>query len=1252
MGNWQIVPFLIASLLWLSSTAQEQPYYHYIQNHGQWPDHVVAQVEIENGHFWVEKEAFTWHFWDLSAISAVHGTNTDVSALAGQTKIKGHVYKTNFAGANPEAAISYEGQQKTYYNYFLGNDPEKWKGEVPAFAGMRYNGLYQGIDLHVYSSDFTLKYDFILEPGADPTQIAFQYEGVESISLRNGRLIIETSVNEMVEQAPIAWQVAKNGEKIPVSCRYVLQGDMVGFEFDSKLDPNLKTVIDPVLVFSTYSGSTSDNFGYTASFDDEGFLYSGSSSFGTGYPITTGAYQSDWGGGDGQGFLAGTDIALSKFDVSGTFMVWSTYLGADNDELPHSLIVTPGGELLVFGTSSSPEFPTTDDAYSSSFNGGSTIAPSGVGVEYVNGSDIIVTKFTPDGTNLIASTFLGGSGNDGVNTAPELKFNYADEFRGEIELDNEGNVYIASCTYSDDFPVVGGFQATNEGGLDGCIVKFNEDLSDVLYSTYIGDTGDDGVYSLAITTDNNVYACGGTTSQNFPVTTGAYQETYGGGSADGFIYLIPEDGSSIIAGTLLGSNAYDQCYFVEVDKNNVPHIYGQTLAPGETFIINADYGNINSGMLVAKLELSLDELTWSTVFGNNNGEPNLSPTAFLVDVCGKIYLSGWGGTTNTNSNPQTDTVFNMDLTDDAFQDNTNGSDFYLLVIEDDASDIVYGSYFGGLNSSEHVDGGTSRFNRKGEIYQSVCAGCGSNDDFPIFPPNAHSPTNNSNNCNLGVFKFDFELPITVADFFIPPLGCVNEPIAFQNNSNVSIEFFWDFGDETTSTFPNPIHEYEEPGIYEVMLVANHPATCNLTDTLFRTIEILEPQTTQLGDLEICSGQSVQLGPVPQEPIFGYEWDPIETLDDPDSAEPTATPTEDTDYILLLDNGACVDTLFQTVEVISLDLSLPEDIVLCGPGDIITLEATSSETGVEWLWSSDEDFTDQLNVDEDDNDIDVLVDEETSYYVQATLGECVTTEEVSISFIVGALNLGGDQVVCAGDTLTISIQNDLPGFTLEWYPEDVIISGQGTQSIDIVVPDETVVGVNASDGDECDLNGEITVDVSGISLDQINASADPTNIITGESTTLTANPPGFDYVWFPSTGVNDPDAQITTASPEETTTYYLTVADGECIYNDSVTVRVFDFTCGPPSIYVPNAFTPNADSQNELLYVRGNFITDLYFVIYDRWGEKVFETTELSKGWDGRYKGRPVDPAVYVYYLEAVCEDGQEFFDKGNITVIR
>lgn len=1219
-----------------------------IENKGQWPAAVQGKFEIPGGDMFVEDQGFTYNLRDLSEIRDLH-ENANSEGIT--PTVYGHAFQMRFEQSNPDAEIEFEHEQPTYFNYFLGNDPSKWAGGAKSYSGAWRREIYPLTDLHIYSTEAVIKYDLHIQPGGDPELITWNYDGVDKVKLDNGRLVIKTSVGEIWEQKPIAFQYIF-GEKILVPCNYVLDGITVSFELPNGYDPRFELIIDPELIFSTYSGSTADNFGYTATFDDEGYLYSGSSAFGDGYPVTLGAYQTDWAGGDGQGFLVGTDIAITKYDVTGTFRVYSTYLGGPNDELPHSLIVNNAGELIVMGTSSSPQFPTTPNAYSDTYEGGSTVAPQGVGVSYVNGSDIVVTKFNALGTDIVASTFLGGSGNDGVNTATALKFNYADEFRGEVELDNEGNIYIASCTYSSDFPVVNAPQPVIGGGLDGCVTKFDPDLGDILWSTYHGGSGDDGCYALAVTTANDVVVCGGTTSTDLSTTPGVFQGNNAGGSADGFVVRYPEDGGNVEVAGYYGSSAYDQAYFVELDDQNRIHIYGQTMAADNTMIQNAIYGTPNSGMLVSKFDQDMSTLEWSTVFGTGSGEPNLSPTAFLVDVCGKIYLSGWGGTTNTSSNPNTDLVWDMEVTADAYQSETNGSDFYLIVLEDDASDLVYASFFGGLTSNEHVDGGTSRFNRKGQIYQSVCAGCGGNSDFPIFPANAVSPTNNSTNCNNGVFKFDFQLPITVADFFVPPLGCVNTPITFNNLSTVSLNFFWDFGDDQTSTDFNPTHTYTEPGEYTIMLVASHPNTCNMTDTLYRTIDIQVPNSGTLDNLQLCEGESGQLGPVDYDPTHTYEWFPADNLSSSELPEPITYTTEDESYTLLIDNGACIDTLYQDVEVTVLDLYVPSDTTLCDENEVLTLLATTSLEDAEFLWSSDPDFTDQLNDGPDDPDIEVNVSEATTFYVQLTSGECTRTEEVNVDFIGAQTAIGGDLVACAGDTLNLNVLNPSDDLDYFWLPEEYIISGQNTPNVTVAVPGTTVITVESTNEDGCTAEDSAIISISGLSSDQVNATADPEVISTGDNSQLQAQPDGYDYEWFPTSSLNNSTISNPVATPDQDTWYLLTVFDGECIHYDSVLVRVFDFICGPPAIYVPNAFTPNSDDQNELLYVYGNFITDMKLSIYDRWGEKVFETTSQNQGWDGTFKGKPVDPDVFVYHLEAVCEGGETYFEKGNITVFR
>jgi gliding motility-associated-like protein len=1094
-----------------------------------------------------------------------------------------------------------------------------------------------------------MKYDFIVSPGANAQEVAFVYDGADEVLLENGRLKIRTSVGEVWEQQPVAFQTI-NGEKKRVACEFVLHNHKVTFLFPKGYDKTVELVIDPELIFSTYSGSFADNFGFTATYDSQGFLYSGSSAFGQGYPTTIGAYQTTWGGGDGTGGLTGTDIAITKYNTTGTALVYSTFLGGENDELPHSLICNEWNECLVYGTTSSPNYPVTPGAYDSSFNGGVAFSPNGVGTSYVNGSDIIVTRLNATGSNLIQSTFVGGSANDGVNTAPALKFNYADEFRGEIDIDDNGFVWIASSTFSADFPLVDALQTTLQGQQEACIFRMSPDLSELQFSTFLGGTNNDSGYSLGFGIQNDVYICGGTQSSNFPIPNGGYQNNYQGGTADGWVLRLQNN--QVVSGSFFGSAVYDQMYFVEADQSGNVYVYGQTLAPDNTFVINAAWSQANSGMVVAKFSSDLQNLTWSTVFGSGEGEPNLSPTAFLVDLCDKIYLSGWGGAVNTSSNASTNDTDGLFVTPNAYQSDTDGSDFYMLILFDDASGVDYASFYGGNVSAEHVDGGTSRFDRRGKMYQSVCAGCGSNDDFPIFPSNAHSATNNSNNCNNGVFKFDFEYPITIADFIVPTVSCVNEPIAITSTSGFATSHLWNFGDGTpTSILISPTHSYAEAGTYVIQLIVTNPATCNGTDTLQRSITITEPSATQLNDVQACEGEELVIGPSEVNTNATYAWSPATYLSNASTANPTFTAGASSAYTVLVSNGTCVDTLYLNVEVPQLSLSAPNDTLLCEEATL-ELTATFSPSNASIEWSNEADFSELLNSGNQDPTIEVNINEPSVFYVRVTIGDCVLMDTVEVNLVAFQTEIQGDFTACAGDSVTLNVLDPNPTFTYTWSPEEWIISGQNTTSVEIEVNGEGYVYVASIAPSGCEALDSVLVSVSTLLPNQVFATANPTLVVSGQTTQLQAFPPGFSYQWSPPSGVVPSTGSTASATPSETTTYTVQVSDGECAYSANVTVRVVEFVCGNPSIYIPNAFTPNTDNKNEWLYVRGNNITDLDFYVYNRWGELVFEAHDLSTGWNGQFKGRPVDPDVFVYYLEATCPGGERFIDKGNITVIR
>ncbi len=1222
-----------------------------VENKGQWPKQVLFAGDLENGKVFLEKNALKWHFMDLTAVSEAH--NEGKKFQPDEVRIKGHVYKVTFLGANENAFTTTTNKQKTYYNYFLGNDSSKWAGGCNAFGEALRKEFYEGIDFKFYSQDFFLKYDFIVHAGADVSQIKMNYEGVDKLEIENGRLKITTSVNTVYEQQPLAWQII-DGEKKLVQCNYKLEHNTVTFHFPKGYAVNEELIIDPLLIFSTYSGSFSDNFGYTATYDEDGYLYSGSSAFGQMYPTTTGAYQTTHQGGDSS-IEEGIDMALTKYNTDGTTQIYSTFLGGSGDDLPHSIITNSNGELMVYGSTGSYDFPTTNGAVQDTFLEGTLAAPSGTGANFPNGTDIVLAHFNAAGSDLIGATYLGGTANDGVNTSTFLKKNYADEFRGEISLDENENIVIVSSTFSADFPVENAWQATIGGGQDAVLVKMNPGLTDILWSTFLGGTLDDSGLSLTTASNGEVYVCGGARSTNMATTAGAAQEDNNGGDADGYIARFSSDAQTLIDMTYWGAATYDQLYFIEMDDDDNVYVYGQTNSIDFNFIINAAYGTANSGNLLSKFTPDLSNVIWSTVFGTGNNKPNLSPSAFLVDYCNRIYVSGWGvfgnGVNALNPGSNLYSMQNLETTSDAYDATCTTGDFYMAVFDDSMNSMTYATFYGGGTSSEHVDGGTSRFDRKGVMYQSVCAGCGGNSDFPIEPNNAWSAVNNSS-CNNGVYKFDFQLPLTVSAFEAPPSGCVNTPIQFTSTSTYAQTHLWDFGDgPPTSNQINPSHIYDEVGEYTITLIVTDKNTCNGADTLQQTILIVAPITETLQDLQACSGETITLGPEDSNPLFEYQWTPADGLNNATIANPTFTAGESTAFVLTVSHDNCDDTYFQSVDVTELLLSIPDDTTLCDDAPLL-LAATYFPADAEIIWSDVPDFSTQINDNTSDADIEVSPVVPTTYYVQITSGICSIEDEVVVNLVSFQTVVEGDFTACENDTVTLSIEEPNPEFTYVWEPAELVLTGQNTPEVEVFVAEETVFYVYSVTPFDCSASDSVTVTVSQLNSDMLSATATPGTVVQGQSSQLGVQPDDYTYVWQPPTWLSDTDIENPVSTPLETITYTVWASDGECMAGTNVTVRVVDFVCGPPSIYVPNTFTPNADGRNEKMFVRANNIDELYFVIYDRWGEVMFETRSLDSGWDGNYKGRTLDPDVYVYYLQAKCTDGAEYFEEGNISLIR
>ena len=935
---WMSRNYKVSFLLWwlLSSgivaMADPTPEIKFIENKNQWPAYFDFSARVPGGRMFIQPGGFTYYFLDEGKMQEMHehshaGNNESDGTAYGDQMIDGYAIDVKFMGANKQLVPKPFGKSSEYYNYFIGADSCNWASNAFAYHGFLYSSFYEGIDLKVYSAGLNVKYDFIVAPNADPSQVLIQYSGAESLGIDEmGDLQLKTSLADIIEKKPVAYQFI-DGKKVFVECRYRLRGNQLSFSFSEGYDPCFELVIDPLLIFSTYSGSTADNWGSTATPGERGNLYSAGVTnlypSGT-FPATPGAFQVSYGGI--------YDVGILKYDSVGHNLLYATYLGGSETESAHSLVMNSSQELIVLGTTGSSDFPTSVNAFDRSFNGGTEIGH--VVVPYGQGTDIFVARISKNGSQLLASTFLGGSQNDGINPPyGALEKNYGDMLRGDIITDDESNIYISSVTSSLNFPAINGIDDSYNGGpTDAIIVKLNTNLTEMIWSTFLGGNGADASLTLKFDKAKNIFIAGGTTSSNFPVTNGAYQEQISG-DADGWIASISSEGNFIYNATFTGTSSFDQIYFLDLNEDDEVYVYGQT--SGNFPITPGVYNNPNSGQFIQKFNKSLSNLIFSTVFGSGRGIPDISPTAFLVNECNNLYMAGWGGAVNVLTYHWQSNTVGMPITADAFQKTSSGSDFYFMVLTDDASQFLYGTYLGGTQSRTHVDGGTSRFDKGGIVYHAVCSGCAAynatghaTSDFPT-TPGAWSRTNNSGNCNNAAFKFDLSslkarLQSNSVMLDMPGLNklCIPDQIVFQNFSTGGETFEWDLGDGTRITKTDTsmiLHEYPSTGRYTVWLKAIDKGTCKVKDSASIKIDVFIAETQLQDDDAMCFDSPYQLQ---ASGGLHYNWRSEDGSFQSNLATPIVNPRDTMRYfITITERSGCVQR--DTVQLDVIPLILPE-----------------------------------------------------------------------------------------------------------------------------------------------------------------------------------------------------------------------------------------------------------------------------------------------------------------------------------------
>lgn len=1589
--------FILCLLSWstIGQIDMAQTHLKFIENKGQWSSNIYYSADLPGGSLMVMNGKLHYQFYDQKKHNLLtqHNHNGD---LPSDASVNYHGFNVNFVGGSIVGKPIIEGSHPftENRNYFLGNDPAHWASNVTSFERITYQSVYDNIDLSIYQSGNSLKYEFIVKPHSSPKDITIQIEGADSVYLEQGHLLIETSVNGVAEKPPYAYQLYNDYIK-EIPCEFILKNGVLTYKV-GRYDKEKDLIIDPKLIFSTYSGSTADNWGNTACLDNEGNLYTGGTIFGTtggrfptpslaGFPATTGAFQQIFQGGD-------TDIGILKFDSSGTNLIYATYIGGDGAEIPTSTIANDQQELFILGTSSSVNFPVSENAFQKQnnlgvpqyvwyvngipvdtgattnlsglnegdsvyvkflvqtslvscsddtstsnvitidfpkgeyqvvqadtlicdgdtsyfeisltdifpdsdsiqwwlngvdtgirdslfegvnlqngdsisvliqyqncdgslvidtvsfivthangtsrnhnilsdklpctntvltlnlssaenlennsvawyvnglprqnantfqvelnnldtvyailttastlscipndtlsdtliidnslysvtpeykflsfsdynlctgsaavemtvnypgedpeyvvsinngpfilFTGGESFTQTGLtgndsivvgmvsqhgcrdkdtvfsktivfgpedeksplvsiiatsdsscekgtasysisggapwnesvvpvgGYQFTGGTDLVIIKLSADGSQVLGSTFIGGGANDGLTSNNSLLANnYGDQLRGDINIDSDDNVYITSTTSSVDFPVNGYQNSFGGGRHDAIVFKMNSNLDSLIWSSYFGGNGDETGVSIQRDSLNGVFFVGGTNSSNFKTTSSVVNESPIG-HVDGYIAHFSPDGNSLIGSTLLGTPQFDASYFVQLGLNDNVFVLGQT--KGNYPILGNVYENPNSGLFIHKLPPTLDSTFFSTVIGDldsmNAIVPNISPTAFLVNECENLFISGWGGAVNATSpfSKNGGSTINMPLTSNAYDAITDGSDFYMMVLLKDADSLIYATYFGGQTAREHVDGGTSRFDRLGIVYQSVCAGCGANNDFPQFPtpdgdPNTYPQSNMSGNCNNGVFKFDLA---TLEAKFTNELECLPNTITFINLTEGGVDYLWKFGDDSTFftlTTDSVSHTYLQPGTYEVTLIATDITTCIGKDSVTNTITIPEPFLAESFTDTICIGENLNLFASEDNTLFEYNWSPGTGVTDSTIHNPTSNTLTSTKFeILIKDTLGCEKTDTFNLYVLP-ELSADFEVIGTCPTELAELINTSNPASLmQWIINKDTITTNADTIRYTFNEsgiknIRVIAQNDSSCNIADTLNKSIIIYTKYIPEFFEA-------TICYGDSLQVEINNGNGDFDYNWTP---------TTGVDLSDPSHPIFFPLSTQQYAVDFDNSINCFGEDSVIIKVNQLSDSISFGTVGSCTdkpryefRSLNNTAYNYSW------NFGDNETSTGS-SATHVYQkhgdflvtVTISDTVCTIEDTITVKNEKFV-------VYNIFTPNFDNSNEHFQIdginnNGNWKLD----VYNRWGKLIFKDDRYKNDW----KAAEIEDGTYYYLLTAPDE---------------
>jgi uncharacterized protein (TIGR03437 family) len=643
--------------------------------------------------------------------------------------------RARLCGANPDTHLEALDPLPVRTSYFQGTDSRQWKAGIANYERVRYRAVYPGIDLVFYGRGDALEYDFVVSPGASPAAIGIDIEGSGGLRVdAAGDLVMATSAGDVRWKRPEIHQTA-GGRQTDVSGGYVLAGKTVRLQI-GPYDHSQPLIIDPVLSFSTYFGSSGNEAIRGMATDSAGNVYVTGSTTSTDLPANGLQKQFAGKGSTLLGVVTIGDAFVAKFSPAGS-LLFLTYLGGSAEDVGSALTLDKSGNVYVTGYTDSSNFPVTSGAAQTTWGGRG-------GNMLIQAGDAFVAKLGPNGDQLVYSTFLGGRN---------------DDWGSAIAIDAAGDAYITGGTLSDNLPVSSNaaqttykragtqeifprFDAPLLTSGDAFIAKINPAGSAILGLTYLGGSYDDMAWALTLDGAGNVYVGGNTLSTDFPTTNGAFQTKFAGSDlfnniffnlGDGFIAKLKGDLSAILYSTYLGGTGDDAVTAIALDSAGNAYVTGATTSQSLGTANTLQQGfkgpfaapvadQLVGDAFVAKIAPDGKSLGFFTYLGGSSDDVGM---AIALDASGNVVVTG---TTQSTNFPVSTNALQAKSPLAASQVGGGGCGF-LVMIDPTGKTLIYGSYFGG--SSADIPTSVA-IDASGNI---LLAGAAMSTDYPTVKPN-------------------------------------------------------------------------------------------------------------------------------------------------------------------------------------------------------------------------------------------------------------------------------------------------------------------------------------------------------------------------------------------------------------------------------------------------------------------------------------------------------------------------------------